>query len=146
MRPEDSQIQIYMREALLEAEKAFAADEVPVGAVLVHRGEIVSLCPECVLNEAIDSDFVNGQGIGRVQAEPEVLRLGPAGRLELIEVSDEWIIRPHPIDFIPCRRLHERIARIQPVLQGVGKRRSRIRRVDVSRSNQVQSARQIHGR
>ena len=42
MRPEESQIQIYMREALLEAEKAFAADEVPVGAVLVHRGEIIA--------------------------------------------------------------------------------------------------------
>ncbi len=31
-----------MREALREAEKAFAADEVPVGAVLVHRGAIIA--------------------------------------------------------------------------------------------------------
>ncbi len=31
-----------MREALLEAEKAFAKGEVPVGAVLVHQGEIIA--------------------------------------------------------------------------------------------------------
>lgn len=31
-----------MREALVEAEKAFAADEVPVGAVLVHQNKIIA--------------------------------------------------------------------------------------------------------
>lgn len=31
----------YMREALKEAVKAFDADEVPVGAVIVHKGEII---------------------------------------------------------------------------------------------------------
>ncbi len=30
--------QIYMSEALKEAKKAFAADEVPVGAIIVHKG------------------------------------------------------------------------------------------------------------
>lgn len=32
----------FMREALLEAEKAFRADEVPIGAVLVMDGKIVA--------------------------------------------------------------------------------------------------------
>ena len=31
----------YMKEALKEAEKAFEADEVPVGAVVVHGGKII---------------------------------------------------------------------------------------------------------
>ncbi|NGX26652.1 MAG: tRNA-specific adenosine deaminase [Chlamydiae bacterium] len=31
-----------MREALLEAKKAFALGEVPIGAVLVHEGEIIT--------------------------------------------------------------------------------------------------------
>ena len=31
----------YMREALKEAGKAFDADEVPVGAVIVHKGRII---------------------------------------------------------------------------------------------------------
>jgi len=33
--------QYYMSEALKEAEKAFDADEVPVGAVIVHEGRII---------------------------------------------------------------------------------------------------------
>lgn len=33
--------QIYMSEALKEARKAFDADEVPVGAVIVHKGRII---------------------------------------------------------------------------------------------------------
>ena len=33
---------IYMFEALKEARKAFEADEVPVGAVIVHRGKIIA--------------------------------------------------------------------------------------------------------
>lgn len=32
----------YMREALKEAVKAFEADEVPVGAIIVHKGEIIA--------------------------------------------------------------------------------------------------------
>jgi len=32
----------YMREALKEAVKAFDADEVPVGAIIVHKGEIIA--------------------------------------------------------------------------------------------------------
>ncbi len=32
----------FMREALLEAQEAFAKGEVPVGAVLVHHGEIIA--------------------------------------------------------------------------------------------------------
>jgi tRNA(adenine34) deaminase len=32
----------FMREALKEAEKAFAADEVPIGAVLVHSGKVIA--------------------------------------------------------------------------------------------------------
>ena len=32
----------FMREALREAEKAFEADEVPVGAVVVHEGRIIA--------------------------------------------------------------------------------------------------------
>lgn len=31
-----------MEEALIEAEKAFAKGEVPVGAVLVHKGEVIA--------------------------------------------------------------------------------------------------------
>ena len=31
----------YMKEALKEAVKAFDADEVPVGAIIVHKGEII---------------------------------------------------------------------------------------------------------
>lgn len=34
--------EVFMREALKEAEKAFALNEVPVGAVLVHQGEIIA--------------------------------------------------------------------------------------------------------
>jgi len=34
--------EIYMSEALKEAEKAFAEDEVPVGAVVVHQGRIIA--------------------------------------------------------------------------------------------------------
>jgi len=33
---------LFMREALKEAKKAFAADEVPVGAVLVHNGKVIA--------------------------------------------------------------------------------------------------------
>ena len=33
---------LYMSEALKEAEKAFDADEVPVGAVIVHKGRIIA--------------------------------------------------------------------------------------------------------
>ncbi len=33
---------IYMAEALKEADKAFEADEVPVGAVIVHKGRIIA--------------------------------------------------------------------------------------------------------
>ncbi len=32
----------YMKEALKEAIKAFDADEVPVGAIIVHKGEIIA--------------------------------------------------------------------------------------------------------
>ncbi|MFH1836975.1 MAG: tRNA adenosine(34) deaminase TadA [Candidatus Omnitrophota bacterium] len=34
--------EIYMKQALLEAQKAFDEDEVPVGAVIVHNGEIIA--------------------------------------------------------------------------------------------------------
>jgi tRNA(adenine34) deaminase len=34
--------QYYMHEALKEAQKAFAEDEVPVGAVVVHKGKIIA--------------------------------------------------------------------------------------------------------
>ena len=34
--------EIYMSEALKEAEKAFGSDEVPVGAVIVHKGKIIA--------------------------------------------------------------------------------------------------------
>jgi len=34
--------QIYMSEALKEAEKAFEIDEVPVGAVIVHKGRVIA--------------------------------------------------------------------------------------------------------
>jgi tRNA(adenine34) deaminase len=34
--------QFFMREALKEAEKAFEADEVPVGAVLVHENRVIA--------------------------------------------------------------------------------------------------------
>ena len=34
--------ELFMREALKEAEKAFEADEVPVGAILVHKGRIIA--------------------------------------------------------------------------------------------------------
>jgi len=33
--------EMYMREALKEAEKAFEKDEVPVGAVIIHEGKII---------------------------------------------------------------------------------------------------------
>ena len=33
---------IYMSEALKEARKAFEADEVPVGAVIVHKGRVIA--------------------------------------------------------------------------------------------------------
>jgi len=34
--------EIYMAEALKEAEKAFEKDEVPVGCVIVHKGQIIA--------------------------------------------------------------------------------------------------------
>ena len=34
--------QDYMREALAEARKAYAMGEIPIGAVLVHEGTIIS--------------------------------------------------------------------------------------------------------
>lgn len=37
-----SEDQLMMEEALLEAEKAFQVQEVPVGAVLVHKGKIIA--------------------------------------------------------------------------------------------------------
>jgi len=33
--------ELYMRQALNESRKAFDADEVPVGAVIVHKGEVI---------------------------------------------------------------------------------------------------------
>ena len=33
--------EIFMRQAIREAEKAFAADEVPIGAVIVHKNQII---------------------------------------------------------------------------------------------------------
>jgi len=38
----------FMREALLEAKKAFEEGEVPVGAVLVHQGKIIGRAHNCV--------------------------------------------------------------------------------------------------
>ncbi len=32
----------FMRQALIEAKKAFEADEIPVGAVIVHNGKIIA--------------------------------------------------------------------------------------------------------
>ena len=32
---------LFMQEALIEAEKAFELDETPIGAVIVHKGEII---------------------------------------------------------------------------------------------------------
>ena len=57
----------YMTEALLEAEKALAAGEVPIGAVMVREGEIIArghnlrntadyaffLCPDCTFARGI---------------------------------------------------------------------------------------------
>ncbi len=37
-----------MREALLEAQKSFQQNEVPVGAVVVYKGEIISRAHNCV--------------------------------------------------------------------------------------------------
>ena len=34
--------ELYMQEALKEAQKAFAEEEVPVGAVIVHQGQIIA--------------------------------------------------------------------------------------------------------
>ncbi len=34
--------EFYMQEALMEAEQAYREDEVPVGAVIVHRGRVVA--------------------------------------------------------------------------------------------------------
>ena len=34
--------ELFMREALKEARKAFERDEVPVGAVLVHNGRVIA--------------------------------------------------------------------------------------------------------
>ena len=35
-------LEFYMQEALLEAEKAQAHGDIPVGAVIVHQGEIIA--------------------------------------------------------------------------------------------------------
>lgn len=40
---EGTQHELFMREALKEAEKARELDEVPIGAVVVRDGEILSL-------------------------------------------------------------------------------------------------------
>ena len=32
---------LWMKQALLQAEKAFAAEEVPVGAIVVHNGKVI---------------------------------------------------------------------------------------------------------
>ena len=32
---------LWMKQALLQAEKAFAAEEVPVGAIVVHKGKVI---------------------------------------------------------------------------------------------------------
>lgn len=40
--------EIFMREALLEAKKAFAKGEVPVGAILVKEGKIIGRSSNCV--------------------------------------------------------------------------------------------------
>jgi tRNA(adenine34) deaminase len=38
----EAQDLLFMREALKEAKKAYDADEVPVGAVLVHKGKVIA--------------------------------------------------------------------------------------------------------
>lgn len=40
-KPEQSQDDFFMAEALKEAHKALALDEVPIGAVIVHSGKII---------------------------------------------------------------------------------------------------------
>ena len=49
----------YMREALLEAEKAAELEEVPVGAVIVRDDEII--CK--IYTEQNDEDAKNGKGL-----------------------------------------------------------------------------------
>ncbi len=42
MKNDISEDAYFMNEALLEAKKAFALDEVPVGAIITHRGKIIA--------------------------------------------------------------------------------------------------------
>lgn len=42
LQPQNSEHETFMRQALLEAEKAFERDEVPVGAVVVCQGRIIA--------------------------------------------------------------------------------------------------------
>jgi tRNA(adenine34) deaminase len=86
MRPEESQIQTYMQEALLEAKKAFEMDEVPVGAVLVHRGEIIARA----------HNQVERLGDASAHAEMLCLRLGAQhlGNWRLLETTLYCTLEP----------------------------------------------------
>lgn len=43
----------YMKEALLEGEKALAEGEVPIGAVMVRNGEIIARGITCAIRQKI---------------------------------------------------------------------------------------------
>lgn len=59
--------QYFMGEALRQARKAFAAQEVPVGAVVVHRGEIIGRA--CNQVETLKDATAHAEMLALTQAE-----------------------------------------------------------------------------
>jgi tRNA(adenine34) deaminase len=60
----------FMREALRQAQKAYAADEVPVGAVVVHEGKIIARAHNQV--ELLKDATAHAEMLALTQAEAAV--------------------------------------------------------------------------
>src|SRR6187200_3774790 len=60
----------FMREALRQAQKAYAADEVPVGAVVVHGGKIIARA--CNQVELLKDATAHAEMLALTQAQAEV--------------------------------------------------------------------------
>src|SRR5215831_20992315 len=60
----------FMREALRQAQKAYAADEVPVGAIVVHEGKIIARAHNQV--ELLKDATAHAEMLALTQAEEAV--------------------------------------------------------------------------
>ena len=78
----------FMREALRQAQKAYAADEVPVGAVVVREGKIIGRAHNQV--ELLKDATAHAEMLALTQAEAADRRLASDG---LRSLCDERTVR-----------------------------------------------------